>query len=285
MSTEPSRTSGRVRDWLRLTSACFSHSHPGATTDKAPKRWLVPILPLGLLLGLTTVARGQSFAPGWPALLASRDGFPPEVVSTVERVWSEPTLHRTVHGRPARVPFAIYVAFVDSPDVTAAAARFRELASYEVEPLDEDRYLADDHDGARGVYRVLVRESHRRVMVSWGQHSGHILGTIRGSALTDLELIPRGETVEQTLTAYVRIDNRLAAALARLLIPLFGYLADRKLAEGIGVSAPVAGGAVEGPGGVCPGPRGEPPPPRRPPRTPRASPTWRWASGRRGAQP
>src|SRR5437773_11883740 len=92
MSTEPSRTSGRVRDWLRLTSACCSHSHTGATADKAPKRWLVPILPLGLLLALTTVARGQSLAPGWPAFLASRDGFPPEVVSTVERVWSEPTL-------------------------------------------------------------------------------------------------------------------------------------------------------------------------------------------------
>ena len=211
----------------------------------------MPILPLGLLLALTTVARGQSFAPGWPAFLASRDGFPPEVVSTVERVWSEPTLHRTVHGRPARVPFAIYAAFVDSPDVTAAAARFRKLAPYEVEPLDEDRYLADDHDGARGVYRVLVRESHRRVMVSWGQHSSRILGTIHGSALTDLELTPRGDAVEQTLTAYVRIDNRLAAAIARLLIPLFGFLADRKLAEGIDVSAAVAEWAVEAPDAFC----------------------------------
>jgi len=211
----------------------------------------VPILPLGLLLALTTVARGQSLAPGWPAFLASRDGFPPEVVSTVERVWSEPTLHRTVHGRPARVPFAIYVAFVDSPDVTAAAARFRNLAPYEVEPLDEDRYLADDHDGARGVYRVLVRESHRRVMVSWGQHSSRILGTIHGSALTDLELTPRGDAVEQTLTAYVPIDNRLAAAIARLLIPLFGFLADRKLAEGIDVSAAVAEWAVEAPEAFC----------------------------------
>src|SRR5207247_8510458 len=139
---------------------------------KAATRWLLRLLPLGLLLGRTTVARRPSAAPGWPAFLASRDGFRPEVVSTVERVWSEPTLHRTVHGRPARVPFAIYVAFVDSPDVTAAAARFRNLAPYEVEPLDEDRYLADDHDGARGVYRVLVGASHRAVMGSGGQPSG-----------------------------------------------------------------------------------------------------------------
>src|SRR5207253_8936029 len=102
------------------------------------------------------------------------------------------------------------------------------------------------------VYRGRAGERHRRVVGSWGQHSGHILGTIRGSALTDLELTPRGETVEQTLTAYVRIDNRLAAAIARLLIPLFGYLADRKLAEGFGVSAAVAEWAVEEPEAFCP---------------------------------
>ena len=234
-----------------MTSACFSQSHTGPVAHQAQTPWVALLLRLGLILGVSTVASGQPSAPPWPTFLASRDGFPPEVVSTVERVWSEPTLQRTVQGRSARVPFAVYVAFVDSPDVTAAAARFRKLARYEVEPLDDDRYLADDHDGARGVYRVLVREPHRRVMVSWGQHSGHILGTIRGSALTDLELTPRGETVEQTLTAYVRIDNRLAAALARLLIPLFGYLADRKLAEGIGVSAAVAEWAVEEPEAFC----------------------------------
>src|SRR3989442_15346982 len=109
-------------------------------------------------------------------------------------------------------------------------------------------------------------------MVSWGQHSGHILGTIRGSALTDLELTPRGETVEQTLTAYVRIDNRLVAAIARLLIPLFGYLADRKLAEGIGVSAAVAEGAVEEPEAFCPWLPGGPLPPERRARIPAALP-------------
>src|SRR2546425_12109134 len=90
------------------------------------------------------------------------------------------------------------------------------------------------------MYRVLVREPNRRVMVSWGQHSGSILGTIRGSALTVLDLTTHDDAVEQTLTAYVRIDNRVAAAIAKLLVPLFGYLADRELVEGIRVSAAIA---------------------------------------------
>src|SRR5439155_243252 len=53
------------------------------------------------------------------------------------------------------------------------------------------------------------------------------------------------------LTAYVRIDNRVAAAIAKLLVPLFGYLADRKLVEGIRVSAAIAEWAVEQPAEFC----------------------------------
>src|SRR2546425_12175638 len=88
-------------------------------------------------------------------------------------------------------------------------------------------------------------------MVSWGQHSGSILGTIRGSALTVLDLTTHDDAVEQTLTAHVRIDNRVAAAIAKLLVPLFGYLADRKLIDGISVRAAIAAWAGEQPPEVC----------------------------------
>jgi len=225
-----------------------------AILPQLPAPHLVALLgPLAavLLLGLTTGAPGQPSVPAWPAFLASRDGFPPDVIASIERLWSELTLSRTVKARPARVPFAVYLAFVDTPDATAAAARFKKLARYEVESLDDDRYVADDRDGARGVYRVLVREPTRRVMMSWGQHSGRVLGTIGGSALTILDFAPRADGVEPTLTAYVRIDNRVAAAIARLVAPLFGYLADRKLAETIGVSAGVAEWAMTQPAEFC----------------------------------
>jgi hypothetical protein len=228
-------------------TAALAQSRTGFPHGQALKRWLA----LVLLLGLTTIARGQASAPAWPSFLASRDGLPTDVVSVVERVWSEPTLRRTVQGQPARVPFAVYVAFVDTPDVTAAAARFRKLSRYEVEPLNDDRYVVDDRTSAHGAYQVLVREPTRRVMVSWGQHSGAILGTISGSALTVLDLTPRGGAVEQRLTAYVRIESRVAAAIARLLIPFFGYVADRKLAETVSVGAAVAEWAFEQPTEFC----------------------------------
>jgi len=75
-----------------------------------------------------------------PALLGSREAFPPDVSAAVERIWLEPTLRRTVNGRSARVPFDVYVAFLDTPEVTAAAARFRGLGVYEIRALDDDSY-------------------------------------------------------------------------------------------------------------------------------------------------
>jgi hypothetical protein len=43
----------------------------------------------------------------------------------------------------------------------------------------------------------------------------------------------------------VKLDNAVAARLARVLITLFGGLADRKLAEGFAVTGRVAEWAVE----------------------------------------
>jgi len=195
--------------------------------------------------------RGAQHALSWPPFLRTRESVSPDVAAVVDRVWIDPTLSRVVKGRAARVPLEIYLAFVDAPEVTAAAARFRKLARYEVHVLEDDWYLANDHDGARGIYRVLVREGRRRVILSQGEHSGSILGTITGSALTVIDVEVGPKAVDQRLTAYVVIDNAVAAALARLLVWAFGFIADRKLAEGFAVTAQVAEWAVEQPAEFC----------------------------------
>jgi hypothetical protein len=157
----------------------------------------------------------------------------------------------------------VYAAFVDAPEVTVAAARALQIANYEVRPLGPDWYAADDHDGARGEYRVLLREGGRRVILSWGEHSSIFLGTIRGSALTVLDLAPQDAGVDQALTAFIRIDHRVAAALARILVVLFGSVADRKLMEGFEVAAQVAEWGTERPREFCAWLAGQPLPAER----------------------
>jgi hypothetical protein len=217
---------------------------------------------VSLLLALATAASGAPVPP-WPPVLNARESYPADVSAAVERVWSDPTLSRTVKGRAAHVPLDVYVAFLDTPEVTAAAARFRGLASYEIRALDDNRYLASDGAGARGSAQVLQRQPRRVVMLSRGEHTSSFLGTISGSAITVIDLEPQGHEVNPTLVAYVYIDNPLAASLARTLVPTFGFIADRKLGEGMRVTAEVAEWAINPSGGFCDWLAREPLPPAR----------------------
>ncbi|HKC96544.1 MAG TPA: hypothetical protein VKG20_00860 [Methylomirabilota bacterium] len=215
------------------------------------RSYLRPLLALAVAL-LALAAGAGAASPGpWTSLLGPRQSFAPDVSAAVERVWSEPTLQRTLDGRPARVSPDVCMAFLEAPEVTAAAARFRHIARFEIQALDDDHYVASDGDGARGSAQVLRREPRRVVMLSSGEHTGPFLGTISGSALTILDVEPRRDTVNPKLVAYVYIDSPVAATLARALIPTFGFLADRKLGEGMRVTAEVAEWAIEPSGGFC----------------------------------
>src|SRR5215831_18321930 len=179
-------------------------------------------IPAALVLLCLASISGASGTP-WPPLLGSREGFPPEVSAAVERVWVEPTLSRTINGPSARVPLDVYVAFVDTPEVTAAAARFRRIRSYDIHALDDDRYWGDDGDGARFHARVLRREPRRRVLLTEGEQISPVLGTIRGSALSVLDLETQEGQITPRLTAYVYIANRGAATFAKVLVPAFAF--------------------------------------------------------------
>jgi hypothetical protein len=199
------------------------------------------VVPTLLILVASAAA---ATATAWPPFLPPPERFSAVVIDSIERVWRAPTLTRSVEAEPVHVERAVYLAFVDAPDVTAAAARHLGLARYDVEVIGPDWYRADDHAGARGVYRVLLRDGDRRVILSWGSHAGRVLGTIRGHALSVMDFAARDHTTVPHLTAYVLIENPVAARLASVLAPLFGGLIDRKLTDGFRVTARVAEWAV-----------------------------------------
>lgn len=204
-----------------------------------------------MLAFVATAAWADSPPRGWPAFLPSPDGFPADLVAAVERTWTDRTLSRTVRGPAVRAPFDLYSALIDAPDVTAVAARYRNFSRDDVRRVSDDVYEAQDHDGSRGYYRVLARERNRRVIFSWGENSSPLLGKIRGDALTVLTFEPEGGRIRPVLTAYVRIDNRFIAAVARALVVPFGGIADRKLREGVVTGTRVAEWAATQPEEFC----------------------------------
>ena len=205
---------------------------------------------LAILLTLAASSSGSG-APDWPPFLRSSDQYPAHIATAVRRLWADATFTRTVSAQPVPVPLAFYLRFIDTPDVTAAAARHLALTTYDVRVLGGDWYEADDGSRTHGVYHVLVRDGTRRVVVSWGTHSGSILGTIGGSALTRLEFAEDGAGATQRLMVNAIIDDGLAAGLSRPIVLLFGWLVDRKLGEAFRTAATVAEWARATPDAFC----------------------------------
>ena len=135
--------------------------------------------------------------------------------------------------------------------MTAVAARYRNFSRDDVRRVGDDVYEAEDHNGSQDFYRVLAREQNRRVIFSWAEHSSQLLGKIRGDALTVLTLELEGGRIHSVLTAYVRIDNRFIATVARAPLVPFGGIADRKLSETVVTAARVAEWAATEPKEFC----------------------------------
>jgi len=205
---------------------------------------------VALLLG-----RAAQAADEFPPFLSRAGEFPPDVRAGIIRVWNEYTFTRVVDGRPARAPLEIYRLFVDHPDVTAAASRHLGVAKYRVRPLGPDQFAAEDGEGTTGTYHVLLKQAHRRVILSRGRHEGRVL-RVSGASLTILSFEPRTGAdglpeVAQRVETFVHIENRVAAFFARVLLPLFSGYADRKIAETFNVTAAVSEWAAGTPAVFC----------------------------------
>ncbi|HMH52239.1 MAG TPA: hypothetical protein VK548_18520 [Candidatus Acidoferrum sp.] len=204
------------------------------------------VLALVLVVPLSVAA-----ADRWPPMLPPRNTLPAPLAADVERAFSRATITRHIEGDRAQAPLDLYVALIDTPEIATALARQIQLARYEVRRLGPDRFFVDDGVGAQGEYQVLVSERGRRVMFSRGRHTGRVVGTITGIGLTELHFEVRDGHVNQRLTAWVLIENRFVAVIARVLIPFFGQVADRKLQEGFRVTARVAEWAASRPAEFC----------------------------------
>ncbi|MBI2360523.1 MAG: hypothetical protein HYV04_16745 [Deltaproteobacteria bacterium] len=202
-----------------------------------------------------TGSRG-AVAGEFPPFVPWPERLPIEIQSEVMSVWSRHTFARAVNGQPAHAPLDLFRLFVDLPEVTVAAARHLGFGDYTVRQLGSASYQVEDSEGARGTYRVLAQDAHRRLILASGSRPGWIFGRIEGASLTLLTFSPEPSAdgrprVAQRLETLVRIDNRVAAFSIRILLPIFSRYADRKIAEGFSITARVSSWAHENPKTFC----------------------------------
>lgn len=184
----------------------------------------------------------------WPSFAPPRETV--AEAARVERIWTEETFRRTLAPPPVEVPLPLYAALIDAPDVVAAAARRLGIATETVAPLDDGSWEIRSTKGSRAVYRVLVTEPARRVVLSHGYVK--VLGlAIPGSVLGVLELHDRATAVGQRLTVHARVENAAWALVAKFLLALLPSLADAELARGFRITAAVATWARDDRAGFC----------------------------------
>ena len=197
--------------------------------------WVCSIVAIGLFLAPAYALEGDDAR--WPPFLPARNSVADAPL--VEHVWAHVTFQRTLSARPVDVPLPLYAALIDAPDVLAAAATRLGIASEIAERRTDGTYEFRGPKGSRAVYRVLVSEPDRRVvlshgyMVVWGvQVAGAVLGI--------LAIEEREAGVVQQLTVYARVNNTVWALLTRVLFALLPSLADEQLSRGFRIAGAVA---------------------------------------------
>jgi hypothetical protein len=87
---------------------------------------------------------------------------------------------------------------------------------------------------------LVYQNRTTRVYYLEGTHRSRLLPNLSGKAVVFLRIravkeASGLESMENTLVAYTRLDNRLLSGLASLLRPLVGATVSRKLAKGVDV--------------------------------------------------
>lgn len=220
----------------------------------ARQRWrLATAVLIAVLAAATNVGAAAEDLPPW---IPEPERLPLEIRAEISAIWKRRTIARTAAGQPAPVPIALYQLFVDAPEITAAAGLHLGVGKYRVTRQGADVYDVEDGDGARGQYRVIARNPIQRVVIAKIERTTRLIGHVRASSLSLLTLTPDIGTdgkpqIAQRVDNVVRIDHRVVALIAKLVLPLFPEYADRKIAEIFNVAAKVSAWGHEQPEAFC----------------------------------
>lgn len=162
----------------------------------------------------------------------------------VDAAWAcriEPIVtHYTTANKvgPIRTPLPeqIYLYLLEHPVMAAALANRLDLGLYKAELRGPDEFWATDGEGTEGIVHPLYQDRSTRIYYVEGTHDGRFVPRVSGKALVLFKLHPvqdgQGiESTDNTMVAYLRLDNRLYSGLLSLLRPLIGNVVNRQVVK------------------------------------------------------
>lgn len=162
----------------------------------------------------------------------------------IDAAWTcrlEPIIaHYTTANKigPIRTPLPepVYLYLLEHPVMAAALANRLDLGLYKAELRGPEEFWATDGEGTGGIVHPLYQDRSTRIYYIEGTHDGRFLPRVSGKALVLFKLQPvtdlQGiESMDNTMVAYLRLDNRLYSGLLSILRPLIGTVVTRQVVK------------------------------------------------------
>lgn len=151
---------------------------------------------------------------------------------------------------PMRTPLPedIFLYLLDHPVMAAALVNRLDFGLYKAELRGSGDFWATDGEGTEGIIHPLFQDGTTRMYFAQGSHDGRLLPRVTGKAVVLLRLHPVTDSrdiasVDSTLVAYLRLDNRFLSGILSLLRPLIGNVVNRQLLKAFD-AARLLGGAM-----------------------------------------
>ncbi|MGC3975096.1 MAG: hypothetical protein QM771_12035 [Nitrospira sp.] len=144
------------------------------------------------------------------------------------------------------LPEEVYLYLLEHPVMAAALVNRLDLGLYKAELRGPEEFWATDGEGTEGIVYPLYKDRSTRIYYLEGTHDGRYLPRVSGKALVLFKLQPMkdgqgGESMDNTMVAYLRLDNRLYSGLLSMLRPLIGNVVTRQVVKAFDAARRLAG--------------------------------------------
>ena len=176
------------------------------------------------------------------------DKVAPAWACRLQPIISHYTTATKIGSERTPLPQDIVFYLLDQPVMAAALVNRLDFGLYKAEQRGPQDFWATDGQGTEGIIHPLYQDGSTRMYFAQGSHDGRLLPRVTGRAVVLLQLHPvtdgRGiESIDSTLVAYLRLDNRLLSGLLSLLRPLIESVVRRQLLKAFD-AARLLGGAM-----------------------------------------